>query len=332
MSKYYWMLRRSPSLCCILCLLLLLLANSSQSVTKKVLPDPPDRLLQANCSSSCNESDVPTQKVSKSSSSNGTAATVQEDSTPVPGLNGSNKIVTTQAQTSPNSSSSLTPSVTLNTNSTKAPSTQPSKNPNASIPLTASPTSVPALKPSTHPTSAEAFSKSVPTTAPRSRPSLTAYLNKSHTTATASTVTTPLGSVSTTSKSQATTTREAPKPPSTTDTGRPETTGSSAVQPVHTTTVSPAPASRAADVASTPGDDREPIATVTRVSLVEAAGVALSRQLVDTASLLAVLLFGLLFFLVTVAVFTTQAYESYRRKDYTQVDYLINGMYSDSGV
>uniref|UniRef100_A0A8C7VTI8 Uncharacterized protein n=1 Tax=Oncorhynchus mykiss TaxID=8022 RepID=A0A8C7VTI8_ONCMY len=26
------------------------------------------------------------------------------------------------------------------------------------------------------------------------------------------------------------------------------------------------------------------------------------------------------------------AYESYRTKDYTQVDYLINGMYSDSGV
>eukprot|EP00064_Thunnus_orientalis_P012165 superscaffoldBa00001830_g12199 len=66
--------------------------------------------------------------------------------------------------------------------------------------------------------------------------------------------------------------------------------------------------------------------------VVEVAGAALTRQLVDTASLLAVLLFGLLFFLVTVAVFATQAYESYRRKDYTQVDYLINGMYTDSGV
>jgi uncharacterized protein with PQ loop repeat len=47
---------------------------------------------------------------------------------------------------------------------------------------------------------------------------------------------------------------------------------------------------------------------------------------------LAVLLFGLLFFLVTVILFLTQAYKSYRRKDYNQVDYLINGMYSDSGV
>ncbi|XP_041650959.1 uncharacterized protein C11orf24-like [Cheilinus undulatus] len=66
--------------------------------------------------------------------------------------------------------------------------------------------------------------------------------------------------------------------------------------------------------------------------VVDVAGSALTRKLVDTASLLAVLLFGLLFFLVTVAVFVTQAYESYRRKDYTQVDYLINGMYTDSGV
>lgn len=55
-------------------------------------------------------------------------------------------------------------------------------------------------------------------------------------------------------------------------------------------------------------------------------------QLVDRASLLAVLLFGSLFFLVTVGVFAMQALESYRRKDYTQVDYLINGMYTDSGV
>ncbi|KAL6107323.1 uncharacterized protein ACO6RY_10986 [Pungitius sinensis] len=65
---------------------------------------------------------------------------------------------------------------------------------------------------------------------------------------------------------------------------------------------------------------------------VDVAGAALTGQLVDTAALLAVLLFGMLFFLVTVGVFVRQAYESYKRKDYTQVDYLINGMYSDSGV
>lgn len=66
--------------------------------------------------------------------------------------------------------------------------------------------------------------------------------------------------------------------------------------------------------------------------MVEEAGAVLTKQLVDTASLLAVLLFGLLFFLVTVSVFVKLAYDSYKRKDYTQVDYLINGMYSDSGV
>ncbi|PWA19929.1 hypothetical protein CCH79_00016578, partial [Gambusia affinis] len=82
---------------------------------------------------------------------------------------------------------------------------------------------------------------------------------------------------------------------------------------------------------TTSGGRNKSAASATRVPVVEVAGAALTRQLVDTASLLAVLLFGLLFFLVTVAVFVTQAYESYRRKDYTQVDYLINGMYSDSG-
>ncbi|XP_072520104.1 uncharacterized protein C11orf24 homolog [Salminus brasiliensis] len=65
---------------------------------------------------------------------------------------------------------------------------------------------------------------------------------------------------------------------------------------------------------------------------VEAAGEPLTIHVVNTSSLLAVLMFGLLFFVVTVVLFLRQAYESYKRKDYTQVDYLINGMYSDSGV
>ncbi|XP_034735684.1 uncharacterized protein C11orf24 [Etheostoma cragini] len=83
---------------------------------------------------------------------------------------------------------------------------------------------------------------------------------------------------------------------------------------------------------SRPTGRSAPVAPGPRVPAVDVAGAPLTKQLVDTASLLSVLLFGLLFFLVTVAVFVTQAYESYRRKDYTQVDYLINGMYSDSGV
>ncbi|XP_041852317.1 uncharacterized protein C11orf24 [Melanotaenia boesemani] len=74
------------------------------------------------------------------------------------------------------------------------------------------------------------------------------------------------------------------------------------------------------------------VAPAPKVSVVEVAGSALTQQLVDTAALLAVLVFGLLFFFVTVVVFIMQAYESYRTKDYTQVDYLINGMYTDSGV
>ncbi|XP_060118102.1 uncharacterized protein C11orf24 homolog [Heteronotia binoei] len=47
-------------------------------------------------------------------------------------------------------------------------------------------------------------------------------------------------------------------------------------------------------------------------------------------SLIIALLFGVLFFITVVVLFAIQAYESYRKKDYTQVDYLINGMYADS--
>lgn len=84
--------------------------------------------------------------------------------------------------------------------------------------------------------------------------------------------------------------------------------------------------------AITSASHNKSFASSTSVAVVKVAGPDQTRQLVDTASLLAVLLFGMLFFLVSVALFATQAYESYRRKDYTQVDYLINGMYTDSGV
>ncbi|XP_062973133.1 uncharacterized protein C11orf24 homolog [Elgaria multicarinata webbii] len=50
----------------------------------------------------------------------------------------------------------------------------------------------------------------------------------------------------------------------------------------------------------------------------------------DSNLLLVALLFGVLFFVIIVVLFAIQAYESYRKKDYTQVDYLINGMYADS--
>lgn len=66
--------------------------------------------------------------------------------------------------------------------------------------------------------------------------------------------------------------------------------------------------------------------------MVETAGGELVSHVVNTSSLIAVLIFGLLFFIVTVILFLRHAYESYKRRGYTQMDYLINGMYSDSGL
>ncbi|XP_019510193.1 PREDICTED: uncharacterized protein C11orf24 homolog isoform X2 [Hipposideros armiger] len=50
----------------------------------------------------------------------------------------------------------------------------------------------------------------------------------------------------------------------------------------------------------------------------------------NRSSLLAVLLLGVTLFFTVLVLFALQAYESYKKKDYTQVDYLINGMYADS--
>ncbi|KAB5571693.1 hypothetical protein PHYPO_G00227990 [Pangasianodon hypophthalmus] len=67
-------------------------------------------------------------------------------------------------------------------------------------------------------------------------------------------------------------------------------------------------------------------------AIAETAGGELTSHVVSTSSLIAVLIFGLLFFIVTVILFLRHAYESYKRRGYTQMDYLINGMYSDSGL
>ncbi|XP_010955056.1 uncharacterized protein C11orf24 homolog [Camelus ferus] len=56
----------------------------------------------------------------------------------------------------------------------------------------------------------------------------------------------------------------------------------------------------------------------------------LAQSLVNKSFLLAVLLLGVTLFITVLVLFALQAYESYRKKDYTQVDYLINGMYADS--
>ncbi|XP_036918431.1 uncharacterized protein C11orf24 homolog [Sturnira hondurensis] len=51
---------------------------------------------------------------------------------------------------------------------------------------------------------------------------------------------------------------------------------------------------------------------------------------VNRTALLAMLLLGVTLFVTVLVLFALQAYESYRKKGYTQVDYLINGMYADS--
>ncbi|KAG8522696.1 putative protein C11orf24 [Galemys pyrenaicus] len=56
----------------------------------------------------------------------------------------------------------------------------------------------------------------------------------------------------------------------------------------------------------------------------------LSQPPANQNFLLAVLVLGVALFVAVVALLALQAYESYRRRDYAQVDYLINGMYADS--
>uniref|UniRef100_A0A8D2DZ90 Prostate androgen-regulated mucin-like protein 1 n=1 Tax=Sciurus vulgaris TaxID=55149 RepID=A0A8D2DZ90_SCIVU len=56
----------------------------------------------------------------------------------------------------------------------------------------------------------------------------------------------------------------------------------------------------------------------------------LSPSLVNKTFLLAVLVLGVTLFVAVLVLFALQAYESYKKRDYTQVDYLINGMYADS--
>ncbi|XP_073419359.1 uncharacterized protein [Dendrobates tinctorius] len=66
-------------------------------------------------------------------------------------------------------------------------------------------------------------------------------------------------------------------------------------------------------------------------SIVIIAG-EVTKRVQNTSFLLAVLLLGNLFFLAVIVLFILQAYESYKKKDYTQVDYLINGMYAESDM
>ncbi|XP_027498295.1 uncharacterized protein C11orf24 homolog [Corapipo altera] len=92
---------------------------------------------------------------------------------------------------------------------------------------------------------------------------------------------------------------------------------------IFSTTMAPteAPKTTALDLTETQDKDNEYLLI---------AAEPLTQYLVDKSSLLAVLLVGTFFFITVIVLFLMQAYESYKKKDYTQVDYLINGMYVDS--
>lgn len=52
-------------------------------------------------------------------------------------------------------------------------------------------------------------------------------------------------------------------------------------------------------------------------------------QLGEESSLIAALLFGVIFFLLVIALTGKKMYESLQKSHYTRLDYLINGMYAD---
>ncbi|XP_024902063.1 uncharacterized protein C11orf24 homolog [Pteropus alecto] len=81
------------------------------------------------------------------------------------------------------------------------------------------------------------------------------------------------------------------------------------------------------------GDSKVPATDSCQLSTQGQYLVVTTRPLtlsVNRSSLLAVLLLGVTLFFTVLVLFALQAYESYRKKGYTQVDYLINGMYADS--
>ncbi|XP_027016740.2 cell wall integrity and stress response component 3 [Tachysurus fulvidraco] len=134
------------------------------------------------------------------------------------------------------------------------------------------------------------------------------------------------------------TTNKVPSPPSTTQ-KQPTTIPppTPAPPPPSSTT----PTSLPSVTPSTPPPGQNPSTSSSRVPDVTSyqdrdnegtAGGELKSHFINTNSLIAVLIFGLLFFIVTVLLFLRHAYESYKRRGYTQMDYLINGMYSDSGL
>ncbi|KAG7522262.1 hypothetical protein JOB18_017776 [Solea senegalensis] len=235
-----------------------------------------------------------------------TTKTLTKPSTPVP-------TATTASTTTTTTTTTLSTATPVPT-TTPAPTTTPTLTTTTTTPMPTTPIPTTPMPTTTTPT-------------PRTTTTTTTTTPTPTTITTTTTTPTPTTTTpTTTTKTPMPTTTTTPHPPTTV---KAPTTSSSANTP-GTTTTSMTPLSSSAP--NSGWDHKEVVASGTKVSVVDTAGGALTRQLVDTSSLLAVLLFGLLFFLVTVGVFVAQAYESYKRKDYTQVDYLINGMYTDSGV
>ncbi|KAI7812170.1 uncharacterized protein C11orf24 homolog [Triplophysa rosa] len=235
--------------------------------------------------------------------------------------------------------------------------------PTVNISSTSSPTNPPGFlngstvstKPQTTPSKQAAGSKEIAGgVIPTAIPTITTTPTNTSTSTTTTTATTTKPTTTSTSTSVTTTVAQTtipqqPSPPSpsgaetstsispSVPTTPPSIPSSKPVQPSPVaTSTKPSPttaktSTRPLVVPSTPPKDNGDQSRTDQAK-VEVAGDPLTIHLLNTSSLLAVLMFGLLFFVVTVALFLKQGYESYRRKDYTQVDYLINGMYSDSGV
>lgn len=134
-------------------------------------------------------------------------------------------------------------------------------------------------------------------------------------------------------------TSPAPAVEATTPTTRPSPATSTPGAPEPGTTQTPEQAKPVATPGTTspgptPGDSKVPPTDSCQPSTQGRYLVASSEPLtlysVNRSFLLAVLLLGVTLFITVLILFALQAFESYRKKDYTQVDYLINGMYADS--
>ncbi|XP_068117796.1 uncharacterized protein C11orf24 homolog [Hyperolius riggenbachi] len=118
------------------------------------------------------------------------------------------------------------------------------------------------------------------------------------------------------------------KPDKTTSVTLPGTTSATTIMP--TTSKLPKPFSpKPVPSTDTKGGDGTPDDYEDIDGFFNVAG-EVTKSIQNTSFLLAVLMLGILFFLAVIVLLVVQAYESYKKKDYTQVDYLINGMYADS--